>query len=630
MLGGIADLLRKIERDSGPEFLPRGLDVMGLVRQLALPSAETVEKLSYGDPLFRMPTQSNIPITTDKGYLAEVLGMAPVVPAASRATTRISNEVADQLVKAITRNPEATAVRALDEIGRMSPVPQVMSGSRDFIRSSADNLANELNNLGFQAKVQHSGSRAGPSSYVQIYDPETGRFFTKPIRFSGHGKGPFEAAGVIDVQDPATDIPNIVQEALQMRGMGPSTVFQKQAIADELIAGGMKPKQAYAEADKRIAGLLEPQAMAPKVSEQSQQVTAATQSDNFKNWFGDWQSDPEMASKVVTNEGMPKVVYHGTQRPDRIGTQFRKSRATSGPMSFFTDNPEIASGYAKGKQDTSLAYEDTNYASWFKKKEGRSTLNLEQVGARMSSQEKQEVIDKLRRVGMDDQGNIVVGDGLVSDQTFDFMLKDPREGGGNPLKLANKLWLESGTLYGREEEFSKVLNAIGLKGFEQDFPTASYPAIYPVYLDIKNPLDTSAIDGRTMYALEYNAKRQRKSSASGGADQWDKMRRDPKQWIEQLKEDTAEGKSSMVWTSIPDWVTKTLKAEGYDGIKDVGGKSGGNPHEVWIPFEENQVKSATGNVGKFSKESKNILRGAVPTAGAGLLGAGMYQDEQMY
>ena len=125
MLGGIAELLRKIEQDSGPEFLPRGLDVMGLVRQLALPSAETVEKLSYGDPLFRMPTQSNIPITTDRGYLAEVLGMAPAVPAASRATTRISNEVADQLVKAITRNPEATAVRALDEIGRMSPVPQI-------------------------------------------------------------------------------------------------------------------------------------------------------------------------------------------------------------------------------------------------------------------------------------------------------------------------------------------------------------------------------------------------------------------------------------------------------------------------------------------------------------------------
>jgi hypothetical protein len=115
LLAGLSNLLRRAEQDSGPEFLPRGLDVMGLVRQLALPSSETVEKLSYGDPLFRMPTQSNIPITTDRGYVAEVLGMAPAVPAASRATTRISNEMADQLVRAITGNPQATAPRVLEE-----------------------------------------------------------------------------------------------------------------------------------------------------------------------------------------------------------------------------------------------------------------------------------------------------------------------------------------------------------------------------------------------------------------------------------------------------------------------------------------------------------------------------------
>jgi len=120
-----ADLLRKAEMDSGPEFLPRGLDVMGLVRQLALPSAETVEKLSYGDPLFRMPTQSNIPITTDRGYVAEVLGMAPAVPAASRATTRISNEMADQLVRAITGNPQATAPGALEAAGQMAPLARM-------------------------------------------------------------------------------------------------------------------------------------------------------------------------------------------------------------------------------------------------------------------------------------------------------------------------------------------------------------------------------------------------------------------------------------------------------------------------------------------------------------------------
>jgi hypothetical protein len=120
-----ANLLRRVEQDSGPEFLPRGLDVMGLVRQLALPSSETVEKLSYGDPLFRMPTQSNIPITTDRGYVAEVLGMAPAVPAASRATTRISNEMADQLVRAITGNPQATAPAALEAAGQMAPLARM-------------------------------------------------------------------------------------------------------------------------------------------------------------------------------------------------------------------------------------------------------------------------------------------------------------------------------------------------------------------------------------------------------------------------------------------------------------------------------------------------------------------------
>jgi hypothetical protein len=36
-------------------------------------SSEFLEKASYGDPLFRMPTQSNIPITADREYLMEAL-----------------------------------------------------------------------------------------------------------------------------------------------------------------------------------------------------------------------------------------------------------------------------------------------------------------------------------------------------------------------------------------------------------------------------------------------------------------------------------------------------------------------------------------------------------------------------
>ena len=41
-------------------------------------------------------------------------------------------------------------------------------------------------------------------------------------------------------------------------------------------------------------------------------ISEATQSQQFKRWFGDWQNDPANASKVVNADGTPKVVYHQT------------------------------------------------------------------------------------------------------------------------------------------------------------------------------------------------------------------------------------------------------------------------------------------------------------------------------
>ena len=107
LLGQLANMLRATEGDiAAPEFLPRGLDVMGLVRQLMLPSAETVEKLSYGDPLFRMPTQSNIPITADREYLADIAGMIPFGAPAARPSARAMQE----LVRQIQTEPPTGAI----------------------------------------------------------------------------------------------------------------------------------------------------------------------------------------------------------------------------------------------------------------------------------------------------------------------------------------------------------------------------------------------------------------------------------------------------------------------------------------------------------------------------------------
>lgn len=49
---------------------------------------------------------------------------------------------------------------------------------------------------------------------------------------------------------------------------------------------------------------------------------------SFKKWFGDWEGSPELSSKVLDDNGEPKVVYHGTKRKDRVGYTFLPERAT--------------------------------------------------------------------------------------------------------------------------------------------------------------------------------------------------------------------------------------------------------------------------------------------------------------
>ena len=62
---------------------------------------------------------------------------------------------------------------------------------------------------------------------------------------------------------------------------------------------------------------------------------------NFKNWFGDWENDPENASKIVDENGEPKVVFHGTNADFNI---FKKSDIPNGGY-WFSNNPIVAGSY---------------------------------------------------------------------------------------------------------------------------------------------------------------------------------------------------------------------------------------------------------------------------------------------
>ncbi len=63
----------------------------------------------------------------------------------------------------------------------------------------------------------------------------------------------------------------------------------------------------------------------------------------FKEWFGDWENDPENASRVVDENGEPKVVYRGSLNADSYS--FR-SRYQTGAV-WFTDSRVVAEHYAR-------------------------------------------------------------------------------------------------------------------------------------------------------------------------------------------------------------------------------------------------------------------------------------------
>lgn len=337
-------------------------------------------------------------------------------------------------------------------------------------------------------------------------------------------------------------------------------------------------------------------------------ATKQTDTPAFKAWFGE--------SKVVDEDSQPLRVYHGTMRADRVGDTFKKSRATSGPSAFFTDDPEIAGKYATGKQDTSLE-PPASYAEWFKVKlQGqRSTVPIDRAWYFLTEKQRAEITAKIPHVvnlakdgGESEAFRLGDSDeyGLAGQDHWDYTLRQHK---GNMLAAAVDIWLDSGGLFDEEEKFMRVLELGGapIDMITFDHPHAERSAVIPVYLSIQNPLDTRNIPDEVIAALTEAAKGRREPRTQHGADLWDKKLRSPKEWIETLTNDRAKGENSHAWSSIPDWVTDTLRAAGYDGIRDTGGKMGGEGHDVWIPFEPTQIKSATGNRGTFDPGKTSIL-----------------------
>lgn len=101
-------------------------------------------------------------------------------------------------------------------------------------------------------------------------------------------------------------------------------------------AGGEKVKKAYVQDDDLMkmenggAILLAPNEKPSNLTAEQYKLVRTPQ---FKAWFGDWENDPNNASKVVDKNGEPLVVYHGS---NKRFTKFKDSQYDN--YIFFTND----------------------------------------------------------------------------------------------------------------------------------------------------------------------------------------------------------------------------------------------------------------------------------------------------
>lgn len=94
---------------------------------------------------------------------------------------------------------------------------------------------------------------------------------------------------------------------------------------------------------------------------------AQVRTNAFKDWFGDWENSPEKASKVVDENGEPKIFYHNTNNEFTVFDENRNGSNTDagwlGDGFYFYGDINEGDGYGSKKMAVFLNVREPYYAS---------------------------------------------------------------------------------------------------------------------------------------------------------------------------------------------------------------------------------------------------------------------------
>lgn len=101
---------------------------------------------------------------------------------------------------------------------------------------------------------------------------------------------------------------------------------------------------------------------------------ATVRTTNFKNWFGDWENNPDNASKVVDENGEPLVVYHGTTNDEAKSVWNEKTKTYDTSHEPFTVFKREVDGlpnsglFFNSSENNAYEYGYNNYAVYLNEK----------------------------------------------------------------------------------------------------------------------------------------------------------------------------------------------------------------------------------------------------------------------
>ena len=286
-------------------------------------------------------------------------------------------------------------------------------------------------------------------------------------------------------------------------------------------------------------------------------------SKEFKDWFGDWENDPEHSSKVVDKDGKPLAVYHGSFS---LFDSFDPNKGHNVPAIWHADRLSIASHWSNTsdihRNSKKVSEDFESLKSLVKELESKdtpfeevvkeiSTFTEENFDTKIESFSHYTSLEACKKYNLDPEESEGIYYG------YNVIYNNGMESCGNVRKDLHKYYER---LLEYVEDMIKDSTRNSIDSYHSGF-------LYKNYLNIRKPLIVDAKD-KPYYKIKYKGEYYNTESLAMYA-----------------KENEYDGV-----------IVKNVYETDYENKKGTD----------YIVFNPNQIKSATDNNGNFSKESDNM------------------------